>query len=109
MLVQPGEGCLGEALHAGCGHHVIERLEEWPDDDTELVGSEELRTSFPVTMVSLLPGCGHHPPMTSGETVLSGHGAELPGQHDRPWNRPAECLPSTAPHLALAQAAGVMA
>lgn len=58
MLVQPGEGCLGETLHAGCGHHVIERLEEWPDDDTELVGSEELRTSFPMTMVSVLPGVG---------------------------------------------------
>lgn len=58
MLVQPGEGCLGEALHAGCGHHAVERLEEGPDDDTELVGSEELRTSFAVTLVSLLPGVG---------------------------------------------------
>lgn len=58
MLVQPSEGCLGEAFHAGCGHHAIEILEEGPDDDTELVGSEELRTSFAMTMVSLLPGVG---------------------------------------------------
>lgn len=106
VLVQPGEGCLREALHAGCGHHAIERLEEGPDDDTELVGSEELRTSIAVTMVSLLPGVGIT--LLWQQDRLSCLDMELLRHQDWPWNRPAGCLPSTGPYLALAQTAGVM-
>lgn len=110
MLVQPGEGCLGEALHAGCGHHAVERLKEGSDDDTELVGSEELRSSFAMTLCFAHSfQCGRHPLMAAEQTFLPGDGAELLGQQNRPWNRPAVCFPSTAPHLALAQTAGVMA
>lgn len=50
MLVQPGQRCLREALHAGRGDHAIERLKEGPDDDTELMGAEELRASLAKSM-----------------------------------------------------------
>lgn len=41
VLVQPCQGRLTEALHAGGGDHPIEGLKEGPDEDAELwvVGS----------------------------------------------------------------------
>lgn len=62
MLVQPGEGRLGEAVHAGCGHHAVEGLEEGPDDDTELVGAADLRTKLAKAMVA-------HPVAVGSRTV----------------------------------------
>ena len=97
MLVQPGERCLGEALHAGCGDHAVERLEEGPDDDTELMGAEELRTSLAKTTVSHLPGVGSTLLQAAGQTSLPRRGADLLG-----------AFLSTAPCWAPARAAGVM-
>lgn len=97
MLVQPRKRCLGEALHAGCGDHAVERLEEGPDDDTELMGAEELRTSLAKTMVSHLPGVDSALLQAAGQTSLPGLGANLLG-----------AFLSTAPHWAPARTAGVM-
>lgn len=88
MLVQPGERRLGEALHAGRGDHAVERLKEGPDEDTELMGAEELRTSLAKAMVSHPPGVGKHPP--------TGSRTNLPAW---PWSRPAGCLPQRSTTL----------
>lgn len=97
VLVQPCKRCLGEALHAGCGDHAVERLEQGPDDDTELMGAEELRTSLAKTMVSHLPGVDSTLLQAAGQTSLPGCGANLLG-----------AFLSTAPPWAPARTAGVM-
>lgn len=61
MLVQPGEGRLGEAVHAGCGDHAIEGLKEGPDDDAELMAAD-LRTKLAKAMVT-------HPVAVGSRTV----------------------------------------
>lgn len=96
-MVQPGERRLGEALHAGRGDHAIERLEEGPDDDTELIGAAELRTSLAKAMVSHPPGVGSTLLQAAGQSSLPGHEADLPG-----------ALLSTVPRWAPAHTAGVM-
>lgn len=83
VLFQPGKRCLGEALHAGRGHHAIERLKEGTDDDAELTGAEKLRTSLAKTR------CGQHP--------SPGTRTKLPAQ---PWIRCAGCLPPCRSHWA---------
>lgn len=62
MLVQPGEGRLGEAVHAGCGDHAIEGLKEGPDDDAELMAAADLRTKLAKAMVT-------HPVAVGSRTV----------------------------------------
>lgn len=54
MLLQPGQGRLREALHAGRGHHAVEGLKEGPDDDAELLGAELLRRSVVMAVVPCL-------------------------------------------------------
>lgn len=96
MLIQPGKRRLGEALHAGRGDHAVERLKEGPDDDTELLGAVELRTSLAKAMVSHQPGLGSTLLQAAGQTSLSGHGEDLLG-----------AFPSVAPRWAPASSARV--
>lgn len=98
VLVQPGERGLGEALHAGCGHHAVERLEEGPDDDAELRGAEELRAGLVMVSHPPAPGVGSILPQAAGQASRWGD-RDASVSRTILWTRkgPSTTIPTTPP------------